>query len=237
VSASPVDSPRRRRAPRGAGEQLRDEILDAATELLLETGHAKAVSIRSVAQRVGVTPPSIYLHFADKDALLDAVCGRYFESLDEEMQRAAVGCTTTLDVLRAQGLAYVRFALQTPELYRIATMGEGRPGSDVDVTLASSAFLHMRAGVQAMMDEGIYAQGDPTGVALELWSAAHGVAALLIAKPYLPWGDAEMFADRVLRAVCCGQIASGIIGYDTSPDDTIRRLMNLKRNAPSPSAD
>jgi AcrR family transcriptional regulator len=227
VSASPVDSPRRRRAPRGAGDQLRDEILDAATELLLETGHAKAVSIRSVAQRVGVTPPSIYLHFADKDALLDAVCARYFESLDEEMQRAAVGCTSTLDVLRAQGLAYVRFALQTPELYRIATMGEGRPGSDVDVTLASSAFLHMRAGVQAMMDEGLYAQGDATLVALELWSAAHGVAALLIAKPYLPWGDAEAFADRVLRAVCCGQIACGIIGYDTSPEDTIHRLMDL----------
>jgi len=48
----------------------------------METGHAKAVSIRSVAQRVGVTSPSIYLHFADKDALLDAVCARYFERLD-----------------------------------------------------------------------------------------------------------------------------------------------------------
>ena len=80
---------KRRRAPRGSGEQLREEILDATTELLLETGHAKAVSIRSVAQRVGVTPPSIYLHFADKDALLDAVCARYFEKLDEEMQRVA----------------------------------------------------------------------------------------------------------------------------------------------------
>ena len=160
--STPVRSQdRRRRAPRGAGDQLRDEILDAATELLLETGHAKAVSIRSVAERVGVTPPSIYLHFNDKDALLDAVCARYFEKLDEEMQRAAVGQTTALDVLRALGLAYVRFAMQTPELYRIATMGEGRAGSDVDVTLNSSAFVHMRAGVEAMMDEGIYAPRRP----------------------------------------------------------------------------
>jgi hypothetical protein len=55
VSVQPL---RRRRAPRGSGEQLREEILDATTELLLETGQAKAVSIRSVAQRVGVTPPS-----------------------------------------------------------------------------------------------------------------------------------------------------------------------------------
>ena len=207
---------------------MRDEILDATTELLLETGHAKAVSIRSVAQRVGVTPPSIYLHFKDKDALLDAVCARYFEKLDEEMQQAAVGQTSALDVLRAQGQAYVRFALQTPELYRIATMSEGRPGSDVDMTLNSSAFMHMRASVQALMDEGIYTAGDATQIALEMWTAAHGVAALLIAKPYLPWGDVEAFADRVLRAVCCGQIVSGIIGYDTCPQEAIDTIMKLK---------
>ena len=228
VSTPAPSTDRRRRAPRGAGEQLRDEILDATTELLLETGHAKAVSIRSVAQRVGVTPPSIYLHFSDKGALMDAVCARYFEKLDEEMQRAAAGQTTTLDVLRALGHAYVRFALQTPELYRIATMSEGRPDSDIDVTLNSAAFTHMRAGVQAMMDEGIYAPDDTTRVALELWAAAHGVAALLIAKPYLPWGDIDDFTDRVLRAVCCGQIVSGIIGYDTGPQEAIASLMKLK---------
>ena len=102
---------RRSQAPRGSGDLLRDEILDAATDLLLETGHARSVSIRSVAQRVGVTPPSIYLHFADKDALLDAVCARYFEKLDLEMQRAAEEHTSPVDVLRAQGQAYVRFAI------------------------------------------------------------------------------------------------------------------------------
>jgi AcrR family transcriptional regulator len=215
---------RRRRAPRGSGEQLHDEILDAATALLLDTGDAKAVSIRAVAQRVGVTSPSIYLHFADKDALLDAVCARYFEKLDEAMQEAAVGQPTTLDVLRAQGLAYVRFAAGTPELYRIATMCHGSPGSDVDAALASSAFGHMRDSVQTLMDEGVYAPGDPTAVALQLWSAGHGIAALMIAKPYLPFGDVEVFADRVLRAVCCGQIVSGIVGEDATPQQMLEWL-------------
>ena len=128
---------------------------------------------------------------------------------------------STIDVLRAQGLAYVRFAMQTPELYRIATMGEGRPGSDVDMTLNSSAFVHMRNSVESLMAEGIYPPGDPTIAALELWTAAHGVAALLISRPYLPWGDAEEFADRVMRAVCCGQIVSGLIGRrrDAPGDD------------------
>jgi AcrR family transcriptional regulator len=218
---------RRRRAPRGSGEQLREEILDATTELLLETGHAKAVSIRLVAKRVGVTPPSIYLHFADKDALLDAVCARYFEKLDQEMQRVAADQPSTIDVLRAQGLAYVRFALQTPEMYRIATMGEGRPGSDVDVTLNSSAFMHLRNSVASLIAEGTYAPGDSTTLALELWTAAHGVAASLISRPYLPWGDVEAFADRMLQAVCCGQIVSGIIGTDLPPREAIARLKGL----------
>jgi AcrR family transcriptional regulator len=222
VSIQPL---RRRRAPRGSGEQLRDEILDATTDLLLETGHAKAVSIRSVAQRVGVTPPSIYLHFADKDALLDAVCARYIEKLDHEMQKAAVDQPSTLDVLRAQGLAYIRFATQTPELYRIATMGEGRPGSDVDVNLNSSAFVHMRHSVESLMAEGIYPSGDPTAAALQLWTAAHGVAALLISRPYLPWGDVEQFADRVMRAVCCGQIVLGRVDPDASPQETVGWLL------------
>jgi AcrR family transcriptional regulator len=117
----------------------------AATELLLETGQAKSVSIRSVAQRVGVTPPSIYLHFADKDGLMDAVCARYFEKLDLEMQRVAPEHTSAVELLRVQGLAYIRFATENPELYRIATMGEWRSGTNIDVALDNSAFQHICA--------------------------------------------------------------------------------------------
>jgi AcrR family transcriptional regulator len=218
---------KRRRAPRGSGEHLREEILDATTDLLMETGHAKAVSIRSLAQRVGVTPPSIYLHFADKDALLDAVCARYFEQLDEVMQQVAADQPSTLDRLRAQGLAYVRFAMKTPELYRIATMGEGRPGSDVDLTLNSSAFVHMRNSIESLIEEGIYPPGNSTMAALELWTVVHGVAALLISRPYLPFGDVEQFADRVMRSACAGHIVTATIGIDTPPQEAVARLKGL----------
>ncbi len=216
--------PKRRRAPRGAGEQLRDEILDATTDLLTETGHAKAVSIRSVAQRVGITPPSIYLHFADKDALLDAVCARYFEALNQVMQQVERDQPSIIDRLRAQGLAYVRFALQNPELYRIATMGEGRPGSDLDVALNSSAFVHMRTSIESLMAEAVYPQGDATTAALELWTVAHGVAALLISRPYLPFGEVEEFTDRVLSAACCGQIMMGMMGRDVRPQEVVAMI-------------
>jgi AcrR family transcriptional regulator len=223
----PVQPLRRRRAPRGSGEHLRDEILDATTDLLLETGHEKAVSIRSVAQRVGVTPPSIYLHFADKDALLDAVCGRYMERLDEVMERAAADQPSTLERLRAQGLAYVRFATQNAELYRIATMGEARPGNDVDITLRSNVFAHLRNSVESLMADGTYPPEDPTIVALELWTAAHGVASLLVSRPYLPWGDAEEFADRVMTAACCGHVVASLVEPGATVQETIARMKGL----------
>ncbi len=190
----------------------------------METGCAKAVSIRSVAQRVGITSPSIYLHFADKDALLDAVCARYFERLEDVMQEVVREQPSTIDRLRAQGLAYVRFAVGNPELYRIATMGEGRPGSDVDTTLNSSAFVHMRSTIESLMEEGVYPRGDSTVAALELWTVAHGVAAQLISRPYLPFGDVEAFADRVMRSACCGQIVTSMIGLDVPPQEAVARI-------------
>ena len=48
-----MEQGRRRRNKRGDGERLAAEILDAATDLLIETGSADAVSIRAVAQRAG----------------------------------------------------------------------------------------------------------------------------------------------------------------------------------------
>ncbi|AGB24586.1 transcriptional regulator [Mycobacterium sp. JS623] len=197
---------RRQRARRGAGDQLREEILDAATDLLLQTGSEKAVSIRSVAQRVRVTPPSVYLHFPAKDELLNAVCARQLERLGEVMLRAATGHASAIEGLSAQGRAYVRWAVDNPELYRIALMGRGRPGNDVDRALTSCVFAYLCTEVQKLMTEGTYPQGDPAAIALELWAAAHGAASLLVSRPYLPCGDIDDFADRVMTAACWGHI-------------------------------
>jgi hypothetical protein len=75
------------------------------------------------------------------------------------------------------------------------------------------------------MVEGICPPGDATAVALQLWSAAHGVASLLIAKPHLPFGDANAFADQVLGAVFCGHIVAGLVGADATPQQTVEWLM------------
>ncbi|QLL10403.1 TetR/AcrR family transcriptional regulator [Mycobacterium vicinigordonae] len=216
---------RRQRAPRGLGDRLRHEILDAATELLLETGRARAVSIRSVAERVGVTSPSIYLHFKDKDALLDAVCVRYLDQLDREMTLAGSGQPCTIEVLRAQGLAYVRFALQAPELYRLATVSAERSGGAVAVAMHRAAFRHVRAAVRKLIDEGRYRADSAGTVALALMTAAHGVATVLIAKPQLPFGDVDAFADRMFGAVLCGHLVAGMVGAEATSQQMVEWVM------------
>jgi AcrR family transcriptional regulator len=209
---------RRRRAQRGSGEQLRAEIIAAAKDLLASAARADDVSIRAVADAVGVTSPSIYLHFADKNELLAAVVADVFESLDAAMLAAAEGVSDPMDRLRAFGLAYVHFALAFPEHYRLAAM-DPCPMPEVDRVLQSSGFEHLHQTVLDCMAAGIFAQGDPLPVALHMWSAAHGIASLMIAKPFLPWGDVDALVDRVLCAAALGHAARELIGGDPTPAD------------------
>ena len=230
---------RRRRSPKGSGERLRGEIIAAARECLTRLGNADAVSIRAVAAHVGVTPPSIYLHFADKEALLDAVLVDLFTELDDVMQQAAAGIDDPLERLRQHGLAYVRFARSSPEYYRLATMAVRTEAGNVDSILGTAAFTHFNATVVDCMDAGIFAKGDPLPVALELWAAAHGIASLLVAKPYLPWGDTEVFADRVLRSAAMGRAVGDLIG-DPGPAqfsawlDAAKADATAAKSAPTP---
>ncbi|NLG46227.1 TetR/AcrR family transcriptional regulator [Gordonia sp. (in: high G+C Gram-positive bacteria)] len=200
------DVTRRPRSPRGSGEQLADEIITATTDLLIESGSEEKVSIRAVARRVGVTSPSIYLHFEDKDALLDAVCARFFEGFDEVMMQAAEGIDDPLERGLAQGLAYVRFAIDSAVMYRITFSRITPPGKPTltDEVLLSSAFVHFSETVTALMEQGLIPPGDPVPTVLQLWSTAHGLASLMIAKPGLPWGDDLQMAEATLRAACRG---------------------------------
>jgi AcrR family transcriptional regulator len=175
-------------------------------DLLTETGEEDAVSLRAVAQRVGVSVPSIYLHFADKQALLDAVCEEVFAALDAQMQAAAKEGLDAFDGLRRQGVAYVKFAVANPEHYRIVLMRKHdstSSGDHADFVMASSAFEHIVASVQECIDAGVF-EGDKVTLALRLWAAAHGVAALLVAKPYFPWPPLDDFIEQTIRMAGMG---------------------------------
>lgn len=188
----------RPRSPRGEGERLHDEILAAAEQLLVDTGSEAAVSIRAVADAVGVTPPSIYRHFQDKDQLLAEVVGRHFAALDAFIEDAVHGLDDPIDAMVARGRAYVRFGLEHPEHYRLMFMSRttGYKGEDV---LEAGAFGHLVQGLRAAIDAGeIDDPGDVHRAALHVWANVHGLTSLLIAKPMFPWPDLDELIDEHL---------------------------------------
>jgi len=198
---------RRRRAPRGQGEKLRAEILSAAEGLLCETGDQEAVSIRAVADAVGVTPPSIYLHFADKTELIFAICERHFGQLDRTLLEAAAGSDDPLESLRLQGRAYVHFGIDHPEEYRILFMTRpaATPAGWNDARVKEGAsFHHLVEAVQATLDAGAIRPANAILVAFGLWAAMHGLTSLFVAKPGLFGSEREALIDHVLDVQIAG---------------------------------
>ena len=193
---------RRARAKRGDGELLRADILAAAERLLIQTGDQGAVSIRAIADAAGVTPPSIYLHFADKTELLGAVCEARFADLSRYMFDAMDGIDDPLEALWAIGRSYVRFGLENPEHYRIMFMT--RPSTDIppgelNMLPGLTAFGHVVEAVARCMEAGGIGPGDPFLVATNLWTAVHGVTSLLIARPDFPWPDFDRLMGLIVE--------------------------------------
>ena len=211
--ASP--STRRRRSPRGEGDQLRDELLDAAEGLLVDHGSMEAVSVRAIADAVGVTPPSLYLHFADKDELFFAVCERRFADFEKVLREArdAAGDDPT-DQLRAMGRAYVRYGVERAEHYEILF---GPKAQDVvgDHALEDTAGMRALAmlveTVQAAIDSGALRDDDAWVTALTIWSGVHGAVMLLLSKDaladQLPLPDADQLGDHVCDTLMRGLAA------------------------------
>ncbi len=179
----------RPRAARGEGDRLRQEILEATEKLLLSTGDEDAVSMRSIAEAVGVTPPSIYLHFVDKETLILAVCQRQFDRLDIEIEAALRGLDDPMDKLRQRGRAYIDFGVTHPEQYRILMMGKREltlEDFQSGILPGSRSLIAVVENISECMATGLMTEGDPMLVACGLWACVHGLTSLSITVPGFP---------------------------------------------------
>jgi len=201
-------------SPRTPRAGLRDDIVDAAEKLLLRTGSDDDLTIRAVAEAVGVTPPSIYRHFEDKQHLLFEVCSRHFGRLADFVAEAVEGSDDPVAALLDMARAYVRFGVDNPEHYRIMFMGRSdlTPAQYADERiLETGAFGGLVAAVQACIDAGRLRpeHEDALGVAHALWAAVHGVTSIAVAKPHLPGPDLDDRLATVLDVVLRGLLRPG----------------------------
>ena len=204
-------TPARPRSPRGEGRALRDEILDATEDLLIETGSEEAVSIRAVAGRVGVTPPAIYRHFPDKQTLIFEVCSLQFTRLHEHLDAVMAMEAEATARLEACGRAYVEFGLAHPEAYRIMFMGRSdwTPEAYEDEIVADEGPFMALVEVVADVAAELGADREPMAIATVLWTAMHGITSLLISKPNFPWPPVEQLVSEV-----CATHLKGTFGQE-----------------------
>lgn len=195
-------------------EELRTKILDAARELFAKEGY-EAVTMRRIADVIEYSPTALYFHFTDKEALVRELCVLDFRSLAAAFMKIAKE-PDPLARLEKIGLAYVDFAVEHPNHYRLMFMtprvhdetevemmktGKGNPEED--------AYAFLRGTVAEAIAKGLLRpeHRDPDIIAQAAWAATHGVISLHIAKcsdPWVEWRPLRKTAELVTRALVEG---------------------------------
>ncbi|WP_405995588.1 TetR/AcrR family transcriptional regulator [Streptomyces sp. NBC_00986] len=189
---------RRRRNARGEGQALRDDIVSAAREILVEEGCASSVTLRGLARRIGIAPQSIYLHFAGPDEIVQAVTVETFAQLGRFIVDAKQGLEAPRDRLIAGCRAYMAFGVGNPNLYgllfrrnRLLHGAEPRttPADEPDNRDPDAGpFAYLMDGVRLCIADGSSGVKNVLSTATQLWAAMHGL--VLLRNGYeFPWPD------------------------------------------------
>ena len=173
-------------------EKLRTLILDAARTLFVERG-IEAVSMREIARKINYSATTLYNHFADKEALLQAVCDEDFLALASSM-RDIMQLPGLIERIQALCAGYAQFALHHPNHYRLMFMTPRAP-CNLDITqiqpgnTEQDAYAQLKRVVQAAFDAHLF-KADITDfelIAQTLWASTHGVCSLEIALGHETW--------------------------------------------------
>lgn len=160
---------------------LRSALIDAAARLVRREGAAQA-SLREIAREAGVSHAAPYHHFDDRESLLAEVAVVGFEGLGAALRKGARSnaASDPLTRLQGAGVAYVEFAVENPEIYRLMFGGllSDRKRYPTLQAAANAAF--------GVLLELLGRGGEPhestavNPVALASWSTVHGLASLML---------------------------------------------------------
>lgn len=200
-------------------EELRAQILRAAGEEFSAHGY-DGFSLRRVAERIGYSPTTIYLYFRGKDDLLLETVRDGFAHFDAQIERAATHSDPSRRLCEI-GLAYLRFGLENPALYRLMFLqradffvlrltGIGTPDEQQNALEAQNAPHHRVAAQDFLVktiEEGIrrgeFRAQNPIFQADALWAAMHGLVSLAIG-PLMSPEHAQEIAPQLLEILIDG---------------------------------
>jgi AcrR family transcriptional regulator len=177
-------------APPSVKAQLREQhqvntrtaILDAARELFAQEGVA-GLSMRRLAEKIGYTPRTIYLHFTDKDDLLSELIEEEVGHLADRLESAAAKQRSPGQRLDAVALAYVAFGLEHPQAYEAIFMVRSHPMTRESARSGQHVQGKRMLEVldRVVRESGrVPAERDQRVIVQSLRCALHGVTSLLV---------------------------------------------------------
>ena len=182
--------------------QLRTLIIDAARELFVARG-VDAVTMREIAKRIDYSATSIYSHFADKEAVLRAICDTDFLALATSLKNM-MQIADPVERMRALGRGYAAFALTHPNHYRLMFMTAHAPINPEDSSLQQNsaeqdAYFQLKTVVSAVHSAERFRADlqDVDLIAQTIWASVHGVCALQINMSEDKWIEWSSISDRL----------------------------------------
>ena len=177
---------------------LRNSLIEAGF-LLLREGGVAALTLRAAARAAGVSATATYRHFIDKEALLAAIAAEGFTRFAVALA-AADHTGEGVAALRAQGVAYVEFAVAEPALFRLM-FGAARPLCDDALAAASQAAF----GVLASRVASLVGAARAEVTTLAAWSLVHGLACLIV-DGQIAAADPAALAARIVERLEIDQV-------------------------------
>lgn len=154
-------------------------ILSAARALFEREGPG-AVSMRRVAEAVGITPMAIYRHFPNREALLKRISDDSFNEIAHHWAARKSGGDPIAQLVAIQ-LIYLDYALAHPHLFdhafSVRRDDARRFPEDFHARRSPTANVAHDAVVEAQQ-QGVLRAGDPWDITMTLWGHSHGLIAL-----------------------------------------------------------
>ncbi|HXA20455.1 MAG TPA: TetR/AcrR family transcriptional regulator [Thermoanaerobaculia bacterium] len=187
-------------------QELRRVILESAREAFVQDGY-ESLSMRSLAERIGCSHGSIYLHFKDKEELFDCLVEESFAQLAEVLAalKPEGKKIDPVELLRKAGRAYVDFGLRNPGAYEFAFVLR-RPGAS-HPEKPHLAYERLRSIMKQCIDEKRFRRIGVDTASQAVWTAVHGVTSLLIFRPHFPWASKEKVIAQVVDSAINGLLA------------------------------
>jgi AcrR family transcriptional regulator len=145
-----------------------DQILETAMRIL-ETDGREALSMRKLAEALNLKAPSLYRHYADRNALEQAIAAKAATQLRDSLENGIRSLRSSSKVLHQTARTYCEFAKMHPELYDLM-MTNFTPASIPEAKSLWNFVLEIIGRITGNLDD--------TSAAVALWSFLHGFTTL-----------------------------------------------------------